>query len=287
MGGQFRLSVFGATFRQGIGLTNGSRMNPVTVYFLHDESNTQAQITEFLKPYYRLITENLNFSFVGLKTKELYAQIDARLETTPFDFLLIQHDGQLELFDAQKRRIRIDFDNDKINYNRKVIAKDPFLRAIGQNRKNVLDVSAGLAIDSIFLSQHGHNVTAVERNPLLYTLLNHAKERSEYLKKRNVDFKFADAKSFVQSLSRDDFDCIYFDPMFPDKVKSALPKQEMVLFRQLVGSDADAAELLDTLMKTGSRIVVKRPAYAEPIGFKPTNAFESKLLRFDIYENYK
>tara|TARA_B110001454_G_scaffold219136_1_gene250310 strand:+ start:46962 stop:47747 length:786 start_codon:yes stop_codon:yes gene_type:complete len=259
-----------------------------TVYFIHDESGTQAQIIEFLNPFYRLITETLNFSFENLKTKELYAQIDMRLETTPFDFLLIQHDGQLELFDAEKRRIRIDFDGDRLNYSRKVIAKDPFLRAIGQNRKNVLDVSAGLAIDSIFLSQHGHNVTAVERNPLLYALLNHAKDHSENLKKRNVDFKFGDAKTFVQTLkSKDDFDCIYFDPMFPDKAKSALPKQEMVLFRQLVGSDTDAAEILEALLKTGCRVVVKRPAYAEPIGFKPTNAFESKLLRFDIYENYK
>lgn len=287
MGGQLGLSIFGSTFRQGTGLIRGSRMNSPTVYFLHDDSDTQVSIIEFLKPFYQLVTEALSFSFEGIKTKELFAQIDMRLEITPFDFLLIQHDGQLELFDAQKRRIRIDFDSDKINYNRKVIAKDPFLRAIGQNRKNVLDISAGLAIDSVFLSQHGHKVTAIERNPLLYTLLSHAKERSEYLKIRSIDFKFAQAKAFVQSISRDDFDCIYFDPMFPDKVRSALPKQEMVLFRQLVGSDDDAAEILESLLKTGSRIVVKRPAYSEPIGFKPTNAFESKLLRFDIYENYK
>ena len=73
--------------------------------------------------------------------------------------------------------------------------------------------------------------------------------------------------------------------MFPDKAKSALPKQEMVLFRHLVGNDMDSEAVLETLLKSGSRVVVKRPAHAGPIGFKPTNAYESKLIRFDIYDN--
>lgn len=262
-------------------------MSQKAVHFIYENPDKQKSISDFLTPFYQVYAESLSFSFEGLKTKDLYAQIDVRSQKSAFDFLLIEHDGQLELFDSEKRRIRIDFDQDKINYARKVIAKDPFLRAIGQNRKNVLDVSAGLAIDSVFLSQHGHSVTAVERNPLLYILLCHAKQRSEQLKYRAIEFQFSDAKDFVQSLSLGQFDCIYFDPMFPDKNKSALPKQEMVLFRQLVGSDTDAANILEVLLKTRSRVVVKRPIYAEPIGFKPTNAFESKLLRFDIYENYR
>lgn len=285
MGGQFKLFIFAPSVRQSTGIGGGG-MSLKTVYFLHDDRKTHEQISEFLKPFYNLIDEDLAFSILGLKTKELYAQIDMRLETTPFDFLLIQHDDQLELFDSEKRRIRIDFDNDKLSYARKVIAKDPFLRAIGQNRKKVLDVSAGLAIDAIFLCQHGHNVTAVERNPLLYTLLSHAKEKSESLKKRNIEFKFGDAAEYVQtSVAKGEFDCVYFDPMFPDKAKSALPKQEMVLFRHLVGNDMDSEAVLEELLKSGSRVVVKRPAYAGPIGFKPTNAYQAKLVRFDIYDN--
>lgn|GEM_PF-824067 len=285
MGSQFKFPIPSSNVCKSTGLVGGF-MNPKTVYFLHDQTDTHPKITEFLKPFYTLIDEDLVFSFEGLKTKDLYAQIDMRLETTPFDFLLIQYDNQLELFDAEKRRIRIDFDNDKLSYARKVIVKDPFLRAIGQSRTRVLDVSAGLAIDSVFLSQHGHNVTALERNPLLFTLLNHAKQTSESLKKRNIEFKFGDSAEFVRFLAtKGEFDCIYFDPMFPDKAKSALPKQEMVLFRHLVGNDMDSEAVLETLLKSGSRVVVKRPAHAGPIGFKPTNAYESKLIRFDIYDN--
>lgn len=254
------------------------------LYFLYDNNETFTELNRFLNSFYEIEPESLTFSFEAIKTKELHAQIQQRLEVSAFDFMLILHDGQLELFDNEKRRIKIDFDEDKINYSRKVIAKDPFLRAIGRDRKNVLDVSAGLGIDAVFLSQHGHKVTAVERNPLLFVLLDHAQKRSKNLIRGNVQFKFGDACEIAKNVGLGEFDCIYFDPMFPDKTKSALPRQEMVLFRQLVGGDKDADTVLETLLNVKTRVVVKRPSYAEPIGGKPTNAFESKLIRFDIYE---
>lgn len=255
------------------------------LYFLYDDPTIFHELSLFLSPFYQIASESLSFSLQGIKTKELYGHIDERLNRSSFDFMLILHDQKLELFDREKRRIRIDFDEDKINYARKVIAKDPFLRAIGRDRRNVLDVSAGLGIDAVFLSQHGHAVTAVERNPLLYVLLSQAHKRSRSLSKLSLHFKFGDAIQFIQKNSEySHFDCIYFDPMFPDKTKSALPRQEMVLFRQLVGNDKDAGDVLNILLQNRNRIVVKRPSYAEPIGGKPSNAFESKLIRFDIYE---
>ncbi|MBL7544751.1 MAG: class I SAM-dependent methyltransferase [Bdellovibrionaceae bacterium] len=256
-------------------------MGKKNVYFLFEDPEKFKKISTFLNSFYLIQQEPLLFSLDGLKTKDLYTQIDQRFEQFKFDFLLVQHAGGTEMFDAQKRRIKIDFDADKMNYARKVIAKDPFLRAIGRERRHVLDVSTGLAIDSVFLAQHGHEVTAIERNPLLYTLLEEASLRSEKLKRLKIQFKFGEA---IPMACAEKYDCIYFDPMFPDKTKSALPKQEMVLFRQLVGGDVDAADVLEKLRQCGTRVVVKRPAYAEPIGFKPTNAFESKLIRFDIYE---
>jgi 16S rRNA (guanine1516-N2)-methyltransferase len=264
---------------------DGPSVSQKKICFLFQDPQDHQEITSFLKPFYAIESEPLDFSFEELKTKDLHKQIQLRLEKYGFDFLLIQHDQLLELFDAEKRRIRIDFDLDKLNYQRKVIAKDPFLRAIGRNRTNVLDVSAGLAIDAVFLAQHGHSVTAVERNPLLFTLLSYAKKRSENLSRLKINFEFADANKYVQEkVQKDQFDCIYFDPMFPDKAKTALPKQEMVLFRQLVGNDQDAEAVVETLLKTKTRVVVKRPAHAGPVLPSPANAFESKLIRFDIYE---
>jgi len=33
----------------------------------------------------------------------------------------------------------------------------------------------------------------------------------------------------------------------------------------------------------GRRVVVKSPDYAEPLGGKPTESFQGKLLRYDVY----
>lgn len=258
-------------------------MEKRSIHFLFENSEEKNDIVRFLNPFFNIAEESIPFSMDGIKTKQLYSQVEQRQAAASFEFLLLQYGDSLQVFDSEKRRIHIDFDNDKLNYSRKIVAKDPFLRAIGKDRRNVLDVSAGLAIDAIFLAQHGHDVIAVERNPLLYVLLNYAHKKSKKLAGWNIKFEFADAVDYILKMEKGKVDCLYFDPMFPDRVKSALPKQEMVLFRRLVGQDDDAKFILENLLKMGTRVVVKRPSYAPPIGFRPTNAFESKLIRFDIY----
>lgn len=252
------------------------------IHFLYQNTQLKNEVFNFLSPYCQIAGEALPFSLEGIKTKELYFQIEKRLAEKPFDFLILQTEKNLEMFDAMKRRIAIDFDEDKLNYHRKVIAKDPFLRAVGRARDKVLDISAGLGVDAVFLAQQGHDVTAVERNPLLFLLLDHAQKQSQRCLKLKIKFEFGEAAAYLAKADR--FDCIFFDPMFPEKVKTALPKQEMVLFRQLVGNDMDSDAVLESALASGTRVVVKRPIGAPPLLRKPENAFESKLIRFDIYE---
>jgi len=80
---------------------------------------------------------------------------------------------------------------------------------------------------------------------------------------------------------------VYLDPMFPHAGKSAQVKKEMALFRQLVGSDTDADNLLGPALALAShRVVVKRPRIAPDLAEqKPTYRLEGKANRFDIYVN--
>ncbi len=260
-------------------------MSNVRVHILYQNSELQKVAVEFLKEFYTVSSELISFDPDELKTKELFFQLEQALLRNPFDFLLVEFVDHVEMFDGMKRRIAIDFDADKINYNRKIFAKDPFLRAIGKTRDRVLDISAGLGIDSVFLAQNGHQVVALERNPLLFMLLDRASRRSQQLGSIKLKFEFSDAVNYLEkNIKPNQFDCIYFDPMFPDKTKTALPKQEMVLFRQLVGNDRDAESVLQAALATKTRVVVKRPIRAAPIMAKPSNSFDSKLIRFDIYE---
>lgn len=193
--------------------------------------------------------------------------------------------------DANGRKLYIDFDSNKKDYHKKksTMASEPLSRALGGGKKGlrVLDLSAGLAIDAIFLTQLGYSVTALERNPMLYFLLNKALENWQYTDKSRLRFVLTDALTFLKN-TQDEFDICYFDPMFPQKNKSALPRQEMVIFKELVGIDDDASEVLSYALqsKKFKRCVIKRPLRAEPLltnSVQPSGCIEGKIIRYDIY----
>lgn len=183
---------------------------------------------------------------------------------------------------------KIDFINDKRNYSKKKLGlKSELLsRALGAGRYGlrVLDLSAGLGIDAIFLSQMGYLVTALERNSVIYQKLNQAWQQLPEEVQKKIHFIQKEAKLFLET-TQEDFDVIYFDPMFPEKKKSALPKKEMVIFRQLVGDDLDAEQVLAVALQNTSahRVVVKRPLKAPWLLKKPNHQLLGKLVRFDIY----
>lgn len=191
--------------------------------------------------------------------------------------------------DAEKRTLEIDFDKNHLDYERRghqgkneLIAK-----ALGYAKgcRKVLDLSVGMGIDSVFLTQLGFTVTGVERSPVLYGLLSEAFARTnkEYLK--SYQLHFSDALSFLsENKGLLEIDSIYFDPMYPHKKKSALPKQEMVVFRDLVGHDEDAAEVLKVALTWPvRRVVVKRPIKAEELLPGVIHSFEGKVVRYDSY----
>lgn len=216
----------------------------------------------------------------------------AFLEENKFDFSSIEKIDMSkdcpQIFDKAGNKFSINFEENKQNYAKKKtgIAGELISRALGAGKYGlkILDLSAGLGIDAVFLAQLGYSVTAIERNPLIYLALKEAIERKPNL---SLKFEFADALEYLKK-SEIDADVIYFDPMFPEKIKSALPRQEMVFFRSLVGCDDDAAKVLAAAIRIKGvrRVAVKRPIKA-PALLKPMSAIEGKLVRFDLYSGVK
>lgn len=212
------------------------------------------------------------------------------LSENQFDFSTVRKiefsEDTVLIFDQDGRKFHIDFMRDVQNYQRKKsgIKKELISRALGAGRAGmkVLDLSAGLGMDAVFLSQLGYHVTALERHPLVYLCLQRALQKKPNDKLR---FVFSDAVQFLRLQPQGLFKIIYFDPMFPDKKKSALPRQEMVFFREMVGDDGDAAQVLESALSYVGveRVVVKRPRKAPYLGIKPHSMIEGKLVRFDIY----
>ncbi len=193
----------------------------------------------------------------------------------------------------------IDFISGKTNHRRlhgggkgQDIAKAVGLHKI--NNPTVLDLTAGMGGDAFVLASLGANVTMVERNPIIYALLNDAIQRlalnaDDHLQKiyHRLQLKKADALSILECLTKETYpDVIYLDPMFPTRTKSAQVKKEMQFFHDIVGNDKDAENnLLASLHRAKKRIVVKRPRLASPLTqrVKPDFTITGKSTRYDIY----
>lgn len=203
------------------------------------------------------------------------------------DYLLEFKDGNWVLSDRHGNKFAINFEGRDYRRASPRGKSELLVRALGggRERTSVVDLSAGMGVDSVFLSQMGFQVTAVERHPVLGFLLQEARERTSREDVRNIEFVTDDALHFLNE--RDDFDLIYFDPMYPMKKKSALPRQEMVLFRTLVGDDVDAAQVAARALEKARRLVIKRSLKAEPLLPGPRPVFRGTTVRYDVYVRHE
>ena len=185
----------------------------------------------------------------------------------------------------------IDFSSKEF-LRRKDDKNQEILKAIGikkdQNLK-VLDTTAGLGRDSFILANFGCKITMLERNPIIFLLLQNAIENSknnlEIAKTiQNMTLINQNSIEYLKNL-KENFDVIYIDPMFPKTNKSRLVKKDMQIFREIVGDDLDSNKLLElALQQNAKRVVVKRMKKAEYLANKKPN-FEivGNTTRFDVY----
>ena len=156
-------------------------------------------------------------------------------------------------------------------------------------RPRVADLTAGLGRDSFVLASLGCRGQMVGRTPVIGLLLEDGMARAQYDSDVGpiiaaMTLHQGDALAWLSGINIPP-EVIYLDPMFPHSAKSAQVKKEMLLFRDLVGDDADAPALLDAALATAEyRVVVKRPRKAPTLSaHKPNFSLEGKSGRFDVY----
>jgi len=155
----------------------------------------------------------------------------------------------------------------------------------------IADVTAGLGRDGFVLATLGCQVSLVERSGVVHALLRDALARARNVEEllpilSRIELHHADGRQWLAELSGAQRpDVVYVDPMFPHTDKSALVKKEMLLFRDIIGADDDASELLAMALDVArGRVVVKRPRKASVIkGRAPSHQMPGKSCRYDIY----
>ena len=193
--------------------------------------------------------------------------------------------------------LQVDFNDGALTWRRQhgggtgqAIAK-----AIGLKQKKdlkVLDATAGTGTDSFVLAALGCHVTLIERHPIVAALLEDALTRAElnpdvHSITQNMQLHKGSSVTYMTSLAENSFDVIFLDPMFPHTGKTAQVKKSMQYFRDMVGKDEDADDLLTPALAAATyRVVVKRPRKSPFLNNqKPTLSHEGKANRFDIYVN--
>lgn len=205
---------------------------------------------------------------------------------------------RIELYDtALATRIHVDFIIGAVAHREKFGGGkgQAIAKAIGLHkfeRPTVIDASAGLARDAYVLATLGCQLTLIEQSPVLYCMLKDGIERALQFATPDqpinnfTNLVYANTRLYLEHMDSDSKpDVIYFDPMYPERKKSALVKKDMQILHKLVGSNEDESELLATALQYAKRrVVVKRPLHAEPlVGNKPTMAITSKKTRYDVY----
>ena len=163
-------------------------------------------------------------------------------------------------------------------------------QALGRKTRTVVDATTGWGQDSLHIFRMGYELLCMERSPVMVELLVDAFNRlaeQYWMQKLNLQPPRLLGGNAIELLAtlKTQPDCIYLDPMFPPKrKKSALARKSMRVLHDLLGDDQDKEQLFAAAFSTaGKRVVVKSPDYAEPLGGKPNESFQGKLLRYDVY----
>ncbi len=203
------------------------------------------------------------------------------------DYLFFS-EGKLQFHSVDLGNMCFDFADTWAYHQRQnyALSKEPLARALGikgETKPIVWDTTCGTGKDSLLIKYYGAKLKSFERHPAIYLLLTDAKRRFPL----DFDIAFADASQLTFS-EEERPDVIYYDPMYPEKTgskKSALPRKEMRIFKEVVGEDHDSREFLEWALKTArERVVVKRSLHAPPVKEKPTASYEGKSTRYDMYK---
>jgi 16S rRNA (guanine1516-N2)-methyltransferase len=167
-------------------------------------------------------------------------------------------------------------------------------RAVGikDRPQFVLDATAGFCNDSLLLRYLGLRVLALEKNPIVFSLVEDALLRAQrtehfmpHLFTHNFQFCNQDALEVMAEWKGVPPEVVYLDPMFPPRQKSSLVKKKMQVLQALLGEDQQETEKLIGLAMglASQRVVVKRPKNSNPLQENPTFQFVGKSIRYDMY----
>ena len=172
---------------------------------------------------------------------------------------------------------RILLDNKKHQLNKIFKAKN----------SSILDCTGGFARDAAVLASLGNNVTLIDRNPLIMSLLVDAREKIKsddirYIFSR-IKIRFGNCIEFIRNTSKN-FEYVYFDFMFNIN-KSALPSKNEQFLREIVKNDINEnVDIIhETIQRVRSKIIIKEHISSNDYdNFDIINTYKGKTVKYHL-----
>ena len=154
---------------------------------------------------------------------------------------------------------------------------------------SILDCTGGFARDAAVLASLGNNVTLIDRNPLIMSLLVDAREKIKsddirYIFSR-IKIRFGNCIEFIRNTSKH-FEYIYFDFMFNIN-KSALPSKNEQFLREIVKNDINEnVDIIhETIQRVKSKIIIKEHISSNDYdNFDIINTYKGKTVKYHLLE---
>lgn len=141
-----------------------------------------------------------------------------------FSNVLIVYSNELVYVNEKKEKLFFHLDTAMVRIKNN---NEPLIELIEEKNQKVLDITMGLARDSVVLSYFGHNITALESNEIIHyivaTGLKNYDTKNEAVNDamRRITTYNVDNLQFLKNSLDNEYDVIYLDPMFNRKIKGS------------------------------------------------------------------
>ena len=220
---------------------------------------TSSRITEELEEEALELSVVLHLDYVVRNKRSL-----AKLQGEYGDVLLVTKEGLvLEYANGQSFAFHPDTAMLRIKAPR-----DPLIELVGPENRSVLDTTMGLASDSIVLSFAGHEVMALESQPLIHTIVARglktfdAGNSAVNQAMRRIRTRCTDSLTFLKSQPVQSVDIIYCDPMFSEVITES---ENLSGLKPLANYQAFSEDFLAECKRVAREKIILKAHFRDPV----------------------
>ena len=176
---------------------------------------------------------------------------------------------------CEQERFETTFSIDELMHH----SDNIYMKLFPIKNSTILDCTAGFGRDGVLLSKLGHDVTMIEKNPILILMLNNYLSREKDIRARLL---YGDSLSYIR-IAKKEFDYIYIDFMF-EKKNNAKPSKYDLFLRSINYNENNKLDFIKEMINyCNKRIIVKEPIKSQSKIINYDFEIKTKLIRYKIF----